>query len=104
MIDNTWDSFFANLSAADPQQQLFDFANNNMATATSVPKYGTTTTVTANISGPTGGIYGAIHADRTLGGVVHYTFVNGFRDFNPIEVGDSISYIGAIAGVEMWST
>ena len=29
----------------------------------------------------TGGIYGAIHGDRTLGGAAHGVFIAGFRDY-----------------------
>lgn len=52
----------------------------------------------------TGGIFGAIAADPTLGGAVHYTFVKGFRDFDTINVGESLTYQGAVASLEMWAT
>ena len=52
----------------------------------------------------TGGIYGAIQADRTLGGVVSTTFVQNMHDYDQFDADQSLSYAGAIVSVECWST
>ena len=51
----------------------------------------------------TGGIYGAIIADPTLGSVVDYTFVQSYRDMSPFEVDENVAYQGAIVSLECWS-
>ena len=52
----------------------------------------------------TGGIYGAIHADRTLGGTVASTFVKGFSPDDQYDFGPDVVYQGFVAEVECWST
>ena len=52
----------------------------------------------------TGGIYGAINADRTLGGVVASTFIKQIREDTDWQVGDGIDFYGFVAEVECWST
>ena len=52
----------------------------------------------------TGGVYGAIHADRTLGGTVDTCFVKGMRDYDPQVVDDNLIYQGCVIDVEVWTT
>lgn len=42
----------------------------------------------------------AITGDRTLGGVVHYTFVRGWRSYDTVEINTS-EFLGAIVDVEV---
>ena len=58
--------------------------------------------VTATSS--TGGIFGAIAADRTLGGVVDHTFVKSMSDYGDIEVTQDVMHLGCTYLVECWST
>ena len=52
----------------------------------------------------TGGIFGAIAADRTLGGVVDHTFVKSMSDYGDIEVTQDVMHLGCTYLVECWST
>ena len=52
----------------------------------------------------TGGIYGAIRADGTLGGVVGATFVPSISGYDQYEMGESLAYMGAIVRCECWSS
>lgn len=52
----------------------------------------------------TGGIFGAIAADRTLGGAVDTCFVRGYRDHQPIEVGENLVLYSAVCDLEAWAT
>ncbi len=52
----------------------------------------------------TGGIFGALAADRTLGGVVDHTFVKSLSDYGDIEVTQDITHLGCNVLVECWST
>lgn len=52
----------------------------------------------------TGGIYGAIHGDRTLGGRAASTFVRGIRDYDRVSINEQVDYMGVIADVEVWAT
>lgn len=52
----------------------------------------------------TGGIYGAIHADRTLGGAVQNTFVTSVADDEQFDLGDGREVIGAIVNLEIWAS
>ncbi len=51
----------------------------------------------------TGGIFGAIAADRTLGGTVDTVFVKGYRDYDPQVVDDNLMYQGCIIDLEVWA-
>lgn len=51
----------------------------------------------------TGGIYGAIHADRTLGGAVDWTSIKDHRDYGQFEQQEGVGYWGAIVDLEVWS-
>lgn len=52
----------------------------------------------------TGGVFGAIAADRTLGGVVHTTFVRGFREDDQDELALQLSALTVVAELECWTT
>ena len=52
----------------------------------------------------TGGVYGAIAADRTLGGRAHSTFIKGFRDYDQININEQLAYMGAIVDAEIWAS
>lgn len=52
----------------------------------------------------TGGVFGAIATDRTLGGVVDATFVKALRDYAPIGDENQVVMQGCIVDVEVWST
>ena len=52
----------------------------------------------------TGGVYGALNADRTLGGSVDTVFVQGLEEDQQFEVGDGIAALGAAVEIEVWST
>lgn len=52
----------------------------------------------------TGGVFGAIAADRTLGGVVHSTFVQGYREDEQIDLGSQLSAVGIVIELEAWSS
>jgi len=52
-------------------------------------------------TGSTGSIYGAIDADRTLGGSVWSTFVRGYREYGVQEIGEGLQYLGAVVDVEV---
>lgn len=52
----------------------------------------------------TGGIFGAIAADRRLASTVSDTFVRGYRDYDAFDAGDGVQYVGAVIDVECWST
>ena len=51
----------------------------------------------------TGSVFGAIKADRTLGGVVQSSFVHGWRDYGPqdLDIGQAL---GVIIDVEVGSS
>ena len=50
----------------------------------------------------TGGIFGAIAADRTLGGAVDTVIVRGWRDYEPVEQAPEL--LGATCDLEVWGT
>jgi len=54
----------------------------------------------------TGGVFGAIAADRTLGGVVSTVFVQGLTDYGIEEPdpGGSLAYLRATVRLTVWST
>ena len=52
----------------------------------------------------TGGVFGAIAADRTLGGVVSGVFVPSISGYDQYEMGETLAYMGAIVRCEVWST
>ncbi len=52
----------------------------------------------------TGGIFGAIAADRTLGGTVHSTFVRRIGEDSQFELGDDRLAIGAVIELEIWAS
>lgn len=52
----------------------------------------------------TGGIYGAIHADRTLGGVASYTSIKALREDADWQVAENVDFFGFVADVEVWSS
>ena len=52
----------------------------------------------------TGGIYGAINADRTLGGVVAATFVKAFSEDDQLEFSENMTYQSFKADVECWAS
>lgn len=52
----------------------------------------------------TGGIFGAIAADRTLGGVVDDTFVKSVSDYGDVEVAQDVMHMGCSVLLELWST
>jgi len=51
----------------------------------------------------TGGIYGAIAGDRTLGGIAHSTFVRAMRDYDVMGINEQLSYMGAVIDAEVWA-
>ena len=52
----------------------------------------------------TGGIFGAIAADRRLNNTVDGTFVKGYRDYSPIGDENQVVMMGAILDLEIWSS
>ncbi len=53
----------------------------------------------------TGGVFGAIATDPTLGGVVSSTIIKGYRDYNPVTVGDvGLVYRSAVFDLDVWSS
>ncbi len=54
-------------------------------------------------SSSTGGVYGAINADRTLGGAVWWTAIRGYRDYSPAGGNEQQppTLMGAIVDVEV---
>lgn len=53
----------------------------------------------------TGGVFGAIAGDRTLGGVAHSTFVRSLpRDYQRQVVDDQLEYLTATVGLEVWAS
>lgn len=52
----------------------------------------------------TGGVYGAIHGDRTLAGKAHSTFVKRIGRPDQVDINDQVSYLGAIIGCEVWAS
>lgn len=52
----------------------------------------------------TGGIFGAIAADRKLNNTVDTTFIRGYRDYAPIGDENQVVMQGAIFDLECWSS
>jgi len=52
----------------------------------------------------TGGIYGALHADRTLGGTVDTLFIRTLGEDDQVEIQESVAYQGYLATVEAWAS
>lgn len=53
----------------------------------------------------TGGLYGVIDGDRTLGGVAITTFVRGIREDDQYDLGGGdIAVAGAVADIEVWAS
>lgn len=52
----------------------------------------------------TGGIFGAIAADRTLGGVVDDTFIKSMSEYGDVEIAQDVMLAGCTVGIECWST
>lgn len=52
----------------------------------------------------TGGVFGAIAADRTLGGVVDTTFVRNFREDDELSIAENVSFQAFVGEVECWAT
>ena len=52
----------------------------------------------------TGGVYTAIHNDRTLGGAASYTFVMGIREDEQVELTESLAAMGAVVELQVWAT
>lgn len=53
----------------------------------------------------TGGVFGAIAADRTLGGAVDTVFVRGTRDYGLIDLPNTdLMLQGAVIDLEMWAS
>ena len=52
----------------------------------------------------TGGIFGAIAADRTLGGTVDDTFIKSISEYGDVEITQDVFLMGCTVGVECWST
>ena len=52
----------------------------------------------------TGGVFGAIAADRTLGGIAHATFIKGHSDYMPYVIDENISYEGVRTELEVWAS
>ena len=52
----------------------------------------------------TGGVFGAIAADRTLGGVVDTTFVRNLREDDQWTVAENVDFQGFVADVECWAS
>lgn len=52
----------------------------------------------------TGGVYSAIHADRTLGGIAAGTFVAGIREDEQVELSDSLAVLGAVCEITIWAS
>lgn len=50
----------------------------------------------------TGGVFGAVAADRTLGGAVDTVFDRGYSDYAQQE--ELPEYLGATVNLELWST
>ena len=51
----------------------------------------------------TGGVFGAIAADRTLAGAVDTVFVKSMRDYDPVSVGEDVYYMGSVVELECWA-
>ena len=52
----------------------------------------------------TGGVFGAIAADRTLGGVCDTAFVKAMREDTDWQVAENVDFYGFVAAVEVWTT
>lgn len=52
----------------------------------------------------TGGIFGAIAADRTLGGVVDTTFFKAMSDYGEVEIAQDVMLMGVTISLECWTT
>lgn len=51
----------------------------------------------------TGGVFGAIHGDRTLGGAAHWTSIKGHRSYDLSET-DDVAYAAAVVETEVWAS
>lgn len=51
----------------------------------------------------TGGVYGAIHADRTLGGRAVTSFIRAYRKYEIRDFG-SVDLLGVTLDIEVWSS
>ena len=51
----------------------------------------------------TGNVYGAIRSDPTLGGAAWATFVIGVREDDQIDLGGTISALGAVVEIQAWA-
>ena len=52
----------------------------------------------------TGGVYGAIHADRRLNSLVDKVFVKGHRNYDQVDAGDGVAYAAAVVDLEVWQS
>lgn len=52
----------------------------------------------------TGGVFGMIAADRTLGGVVDSVFVQAFRDYDQYPISENLDCLGAVVNLEVWAS
>ena len=52
----------------------------------------------------TGGVFGAIDADRTLGGAAITTFVKAFREDDQYDFAEAMSYQGTVFDIEVWAS
>lgn len=52
----------------------------------------------------TGGIYGVIAADRTLGAIAHSTFVTGIKDYGRRVIDEQLECLGVTVGLEVWAS
>lgn len=52
----------------------------------------------------TGGVFGALVADRTLGGICDAIFIKNFREDTDWQVAENVDFFGYVTDVEVWST
>ncbi len=52
----------------------------------------------------TGGLYGAIHADRTLGGIAAGTFIKSLGEDDQLDLQADLSVLAYVAELEVWSS
>lgn len=55
------------------------------------------------VSSSTGCVFGALAADRTLGGTAHSTFVRRIGEDSQFDISENVSVLGAIVEVEVWA-
>jgi len=56
------------------------------------------------LSSSTGGVYGAVKGDPTLGSIAHTTIVGDHHDYEQVAVNEQLAYLGCIVDCEVWAS